>query len=64
MMLRRLEVLPENLRGHFDPLAFPFVTTENPPDDDQQAQRPALAEALSRAWKTFTRERWPQAKDI
>jgi hypothetical protein len=33
MMLRRLEILPENLRGHFDPLAFPFVTTENPPDD-------------------------------
>jgi hypothetical protein len=49
MMLRRLEVLPENVRGHFDPLAFLFVTTENPPDDDHQAQRPALEEALSRA---------------
>jgi hypothetical protein len=64
MMLRRLEVLPENLRGHFDPLAFPFVTAENPPDDDQQAQRLALAEALSMAWNTFTRQCWPQAKDI
>jgi hypothetical protein len=64
MMPRRLEVLPENLRGHFDPLAFPFVTTKNPPDDDHQAQRPALEEALSRAWNTFTRKRWPQAKAI
>jgi hypothetical protein len=64
MMLRRLEILPENLRGHFDPLAFPFVTTENPPDDDHQAQRPALEETLSRAWNTFTGELGPQAKDI
>jgi len=64
MMLRRLEVLPENLWGHFDPLTFPFATAENPPDDDHQAQRPALQEALSRAGNTLTRKRWPQAKDI
>jgi hypothetical protein len=64
MMLRRLEVLPENLRGHFDPLAFPFVTIENPPDDDHQAQQQVLEGVLSRAWNIFTRKRWPQAKDI
>jgi hypothetical protein len=55
MMLRRWEVFPENFRDHFDPLAFPFVTTENPPEDDHQAQRPASKEALSRAWNAFTR---------
>jgi hypothetical protein len=64
MMLRRLEVLPENLRGHCDPLAFPFVTTENPPDDDHQAQRPALEEALPRAWNTFAGKLEPPAKDL
>jgi hypothetical protein len=55
MMPRRLEVLPENLRGHFDPLAFPLVTTENSPNDHYQAQRPALKQDLSRAWSRLTR---------
>jgi hypothetical protein len=64
MRLRRLEVLPENFRGHFDPLAFPFAPTENPPDDDHHARRPALKEALFRVWNTSPRKRWPQAEAI
>jgi predicted ATPase with chaperone activity len=34
MMPKRWEVLPENLRAHFDPLTFSFVTTEELPDLD------------------------------
>ena len=56
MMLRRWEMPPENLGAHCDPLAFPPVTSEKLPNDDDQSERQASEENLFREWNLLTRK--------